>query len=571
MSDEVDAIIEEATSTIGTLEEQQDTLIAAINSALEHETDSTLSQAGWPADAAACGDVKSALNEDYGVYVFPRISNILSIPNFWNRGYLVRSDSSIWKLSGYSTSCYIPVEPSTVYKFIKLTSAAVSVWISFYSSSKTFISGYDGQSLPKTFTSPSNAAYMTLGCANGHIKYLAVQTYYYPFTETYTIDYKEIRNTSILNNAVKYLERVALSGHENIALLSTWLDGYYRSSAGQDLVAASYRRSDFIPVSPSTTYYANEATFVCYYKSDLTFISGESTPPLQFTTPANCSYIVISHLTSNKQYCLTDADVFEEFGKTIYVGQNQQYTKLIDAVEYSNNHRDTTIIVKPGVYDIVSEYGGQSSMPGTGGSGSSSLGMQIGNNVTIIFEEGASVECIYTGGDANVEQGFSIFNAIHPTGNSDYTIIGFSCYAKNIRYCVHDEMASSEMAYTHKYINCSMYLDNTESSWTAHQCIGGGLGTSGRIQVEDCTFDSPENYPLVSWHNHYMANSKSDIIIKDCYFVQGGVEFYNYGQQTEKTIVKVCGNSMKLVPAINGYEGYPEMITLWAWNNEIRT
>ena len=61
MSDEVDAIIEEATSTIGTLEEQQDTLIAAINSALEHQTDSTLSQSGWPADAAACGNLKSAI------------------------------------------------------------------------------------------------------------------------------------------------------------------------------------------------------------------------------------------------------------------------------------------------------------------------------------------------------------------------------------------------------------------------------------------------------------------------------------------------------------------------------
>ena len=201
------------------------------------------------------------------------------------------------------------------------------------------------------------------------------------------------------------------------------------------------------------------------------------------------------------------------------------------------------------------------------------LGMYIGNNTVIEFEKGAEVVCEYTGGDSGVEENFSIFNASSPADAfPNYEIIGLKCNAKNIRYCIHDEMSSRNTPYVHKYVDCEMYLDNSASSWTSPQCIGGGLGKNGRILVSNCIFDGNTaiDNALVSWHNHWDSESYSDITICGNYFIKGTFEMQNYGQQTKNTIGKVCNNSFTANPRIANSDGVPNKMIMYSWNNEVR-
>ena len=538
--------------------------IIALPNATQQAADNANAAAARANDAV--GKMSGAFNS-----INENISNIYAFPLVFEQGYLIRDDGSRWDVSGYGTSGAITVEAGKRYDFTSVDGTTLALWISWFASNDTFISGVAGYSSPVRLTAPSNAAYVRVGVIAGHQNKTCVLNVVNEYG-TIHIEQNPVYNDSLQKSADEFASAMLLDGCENLALRSSYKDGIYRNVEGNDYPAPAWKRSDYIKVSPNKAYYANYTTFVNYYNASFQMISAEATPTNRFTTPATCEYIVISINVGVKSYALVDKNVFINKGRIIYVGANEEYTKLIDAVTFSNNNRNTTIVVKAGTYDIISEYGGQSSVPGTGEPSGTSFGMQIGNGTTIIFEPGAEVVCNYTGGDETVEQGFSIFNAIHPTGNSDYKIVGLVCRAKNIRYCIHDEMASSTLEYTHEYVDCNMYLDNTESSWTATQCIGGGLGTHGNILVDNCIFEAYEadDAPAISWHNHFIAGSKSIITVRDCYIIDGSIIFFNHGDQTDYTICKVSNTSAKYAPTVETIEDAPNKIILYAWNNEVR-
>lgn len=240
------------------------------------------------------------------------------------------------------------------------------------------------------------------------------------------------------------------------------------------------------------------------------------------------------------------------------------YTKLTDALAYAySNTKPKHIKVLPGTYDIISELGTLSG-----------IGPMIGKNTFIEFSPKALVTCDYTGGDSTIETNFSPFNA----GDGSFTIKGLNIQTRNVRYPIHDEMYNHSEYYEHIYDSCTFSHDNSASSWQNYQCIGGGLGLNGYIEINNCIFESIGCLPtkgIVSYHNADMTNPQSRVIVKDSYFKGNNatVSFGHYGATTRKTICNVTNCSLGVQPFVE-YENpnvfHFENITLYEWNNNIR-
>lgn len=239
------------------------------------------------------------------------------------------------------------------------------------------------------------------------------------------------------------------------------------------------------------------------------------------------------------------------------------FTKITDALAYAYTRGNTEIHVYPGTYDITDEIDLT-----TAGSGP-----VIGNDTHLIFYSGSKVVCKYLGGSAAVEVDFSPFNA----GEGNFMIENMNIECKNVRYCVHDERGGDTAPYVHKYFNCTMKTDNSESSWVANQCIGGGLGKNGVIVIEGGYYESTptEEHPdlgEITYHNNGGSTSSiSRITVTNVYCKNSTIKALVYGTYTDMTEVYVSNCSVKTIPVVyNDRPGeYANNMELVQWNNSI--
>lgn len=250
-----------------------------------------------------------------------------------------------------------------------------------------------------------------------------------------------------------------------------------------------------------------------------------------------------------------------------------EFTKLIDAFEYTSKHPDTTVYVKAGTYDIIQELGEDYIANNTAG-----RGPEVGNNARFIFSTQALVTANYSGDRywMNV-----VFSPINISGNGA-TFENMRIVASKVRYCIHDDRLNDTdgaLMCRNKYINCDMYMNNSSNTnWSSKQCIGGGLGTNSEIIIEGCKFESvgsTADNGVVSYHNSALANAKSRITIKDCYFIgsNSGVRFGWYGESTLVSDIYLSGNSWTVNPVLRAetVDSTNQNFRLIAWNNELRT
>lgn len=247
------------------------------------------------------------------------------------------------------------------------------------------------------------------------------------------------------------------------------------------------------------------------------------------------------------------------------------FTKLSDAIIEATKHMDSVVYVGAGTWDLISELGSTY----IESVNINNRGLYLKNRIHLIFASNSKVTCNYTGSTADVMTWLSAFNA----GEYGFTLENCRIEASKCRYAVHDERDQDSDAYTNHYINCSMYMDNSNNTaTTAHQCIGGGLGKNGHIIIENCDFESvntravPSVYTPVSYHNS-AGTGKSRIDASGVYMVEGTFRLNWYGTSTEKTECYVHDCSMTHA-ILNGAEtsgSTNENMEVIAWNNEIRT
>ncbi len=274
--------------------------------------------------------------------------------------------------------------------------------------------------------------------------------------------------------------------------------------------------------------------------------------------------------------------------RKIYVAPSgADFTSLTRAILAAVEVEGTEVYVGNGTYDIIEEYTeiyGQSFFENFNEQPGGNVGIKLYNSIKLFFAPRAFVVCNYTGKNNKVMNDFSPFNANPMQQKNDFEIHGLKIKASNVRYAVHDEMWSNATPYTHRYLDCDMYIDNTKSvpnpdnpSFRFVVCIGGGLGKYGKILLEGCKFETEEykesstTGPGVSWHNSSAAGAKSVLDVNGCYFAGGSTfKFTWYGSSEEMSIAYVRGCRIGS-PLINQAENGSATIvnaSIIAWNNE---
>lgn len=278
------------------------------------------------------------------------------------------------------------------------------------------------------------------------------------------------------------------------------------------------------------------------------------------------------------------SDFLQDISRRIVVdkGGKGDYTTLKEAVEYSYNHNNTTIIVHKGVYDLIEEFG-ETYFANL--QQSQNAGLKLANNVRIIFDSDSKVICHYKGNNEHVLRDFSPFNSCtqfasqNPMLHKGFYIENMTLECSRVRYGIHDECIGQNDSYRNEYINCRMIKDNTENSIFPNETvIGGGLGSNGEIIINGCYFDgmrygSDQSHKVIaSYHGTSNDYNKSNIFVSGCYFAGDSTFRLGYMGTSEKiTYAYVSNNSFGYEPFASSETG-EEIVNMEviAWNNEIR-
>lgn len=272
----------------------------------------------------------------------------------------------------------------------------------------------------------------------------------------------------------------------------------------------------------------------------------------------------IEEITDKKDVIVVDIDGGGDF------------TSLKAGIEYAMLKYGTKVIVKRGQYNLVNEFG-ESYLDNLSGN---DFGIMLGNGIELIFAPNAYVSFDYDGANSWIIQNFSPFNT---DNNLGYTIDGLHCTARNCRYILHDDPRPGVKNRYSKNVIRNCYFELFPSpeypSWVNHQIIGGGLGDSTMIEIENCIFNDHftgvVSYSSVSYHNSTSGSMgyESRIIVKDCYFADGNkLVFEGYGASPYKTKVIATNNNLT-----NGDDSIiynntqADNMTVYKWNNHART
>lgn len=275
---------------------------------------------------------------------------------------------------------------------------------------------------------------------------------------------------------------------------------------------------------------------------------------------------------------ITTQPLLNNYNNKVFVvksGSNTPYNTILKGVLAATKFENATVIVDSGSYNIQAEfedYYGDDFF--TNFTRDSVWGIYLSNGVHVKFSPNAVVNFNYQGSNDAVKEFFAPFN----TGKGGCTIEGLKLSAKNCRYCIHDDRGTSSDFYINNYINCELYLDNTNNSaWSSRFCIGGGLGANCNINIRGCIFNGVatgiNTHGIVSYHNSASQDAKSVIHLENCYCKDDGTfRLTYYGTSTKISTALVCGNSFGSAIEQGGEAGSTNINTeLIEWNNIIRT
>ena len=262
----------------------------------------------------------------------------------------------------------------------------------------------------------------------------------------------------------------------------------------------------------------------------------------------------------------------EEIAKI--VGQNTiivdasgsgDYTSFTEAI-YDTVDDGIDVFVKPGTYNIVSEYValfGQEAVDSMADADSSIFnGFQYGvriRNRKIEFAPGAHLVCDWTGHTVDGTHRFSALGVDY-----DVEIIGLDLDVTGTFYCIHDDYGIAT-PYTVKYENCRVVGHNIYNA----NCIGGGCKKYSRHILNNCYFDNNlTGSATVRYHNTNAEGAEPEIYVSNCYFNNWFTPRW-YGAQTSKMRVYVNNCHARAIYKIAESSSYDvDNVELYKWNNE---
>ena len=384
---------------------------------------------------------------------------------------------------------------------------------------------------------------------------------------------------------------------------------YYGYESHDILTNADFGRFDLFNVYANETYYFKNifSSFSCIKYKDGTYSRIENTTPgfasgifvptqdgvVAITGANSSSYKDTLFTLSEKLYADDSYESYLAFSKMASIGIKKangtpkiyyvekdgsgDFTKLSDAIVEATKYMDSVVYLGDGTWDLIEEFGSDFFNNATGGGAprSPARGLLLKNRIHIIGSSKSKIICNYTGDNAVIKKWFSVFNS----DIYGFTLENITIEASNIRYIIHDERDSDVDSYTNRYINCNFKFDNSDNDTPGRtaQCIGGGLGLDGYIDINGCVLESIDTTNtgyicVVSYHNSAGANAKSHISIRNTYLKGlGYIRINSYGDSTEITECEITNCSMGKSVLIGHETGGSNMnINVTQWNNEIR-
>lgn len=380
---------------------------------------------------------------------------------------------------------------------------------------------------------------------------------------------------------------------EGLSITSGYV--YSHGSGSKDPVTSSSIYDSGIPVvAGETIYYKNLYPYFCGIKktSDNTWVamsndtawnaSGEYVVPADGLLYISFNNSAPNHRLLTRDKTMYDDDIIESYEdinpevlpdiekKVYYVGSNREYTTLRAGINEAIKYKNSIVYVDPETFDLTQEFAAEISAQGT-----TQYGIKLENGVHIIFSPGAVVNALYQGTVQNVVRYFApFFSGLNGGG---FTLEGLTLYAKNTRYCVHDEMDGANVITRNRYINCKMVYDGSTSPFDYFQnCIGGGTAKHSYVEMVNCYFDTTGTMTdpsTVSYHNANVAGAKSTVIVSNCYFAHGTFRLGYYGPSTLMSRAFVNNCSFEVAPLIRAENQTAEIVNweMVAFMNEIRS
>ena len=450
-----------------------------------------------------------------------------------------------------------------------------ALWYVMYKSNKTRYTGNVSADVEKKLFNAdefsTSAAYYIRLCF--HKKYL--KTAIVKYAEVNGFEDQLLENTE----AIRFTSPFTVGGY---------IKGYYMNTYNHYIASANWNTSNFIEVGGQYVWFTS-ANFgngvkLYYYDANKEFISNAEVTNMKVfhrnKVPAGAKFVKLCWESGT----LVNAN-FIGFGKTFIdalkpkifcVGENNLDTRLVTetfttlkaAIEEATRYYGSKVYVGAGTYDLIDEFGGSSYTENLHGL----AGLVLKNDVHVIFDSRAKVTAHYTGNNVDFERYFSPFIAEYYGGG--FTLENLYLECSRVEYGIHDEHSDDPTPYTNRFINCEIRHDNTHNTHENHsQCIGGGLGKSGEIIIENCLFDAKTGHEAMRYHNSYAAGAKSTINITGTYCTgDKTIGIRPYGSSAEKTVVKISncslGSEIFFEPETEG--STVNNMTLYAWNNEIR-
>lgn len=237
----------------------------------------------------ALKEVLKPVTPEKTTFVLPS-TNLYNFTTITHKKF-IGTDGSINDSSTNAISDYITVKPNTVYSVTKAHT------VSFFTSDKVFILR---QSAGSGFTTPSNAYFLRLTIndntdvetaqLNEGSTLLPFEKFFYKIDKKLlpdNVDGNEIKKESIPLEKLSFLQ-----GSSNLYNVQTVTrDKNFSSTTGALVDSPANTVSDFIPVTPNTTYTSNLVHTMAFFTQSKTFISRPYNPTGTFTTPSNAYFV----------------------------------------------------------------------------------------------------------------------------------------------------------------------------------------------------------------------------------------------------------------------------------------
>ncbi len=219
-------------------------------------------------------------------------------------GYFPSNTTGVLQANAsYNTSGYIPVIAGLQY-----TVSTKHYW-AWYDTNKAFISGTSSADTNKTQTAPVGAVYMRCSILASNWNTLQVENgtastsyeAYGVFLKIAAIKDRSLTREKIALGAIDLAQTTFIKAAKNKFNKNTVIIGSFLGNDNVPVVNATYDYSDFIPVTPSTTYTSSHAMrFTTFFDANYNLVSGgSSTSTTNINVPSNVYYVRVTITHAN--------------------------------------------------------------------------------------------------------------------------------------------------------------------------------------------------------------------------------------------------------------------------------